>query len=520
MDTSEKSPVDEIVPDTVIPHGNLPPLRYREMPKPILLRRMVGPSIILAGLSLGSGEFILWPYITYQSQFIFFWACLLGVTTQYFINMEVTRWTLATGESAITGFARLSRHWVWIFLVANTIPYVIPAWATGAAELFIWLVWTPETVLLADGSSQIISAGTPYLATLAILGMVGCGILLTTGPVVYKTIEATQFILVLLALILVLVVGVLVIRPDAVATLVQQTATFGAPTFIPLGSDFPNLDEVLVLGALAFAGCGGTLNLGQSNYIKDKGFGMGAHVGRITSPISGQEEAVSEIGYHFPHTPENMTRWNTWWTRASREQFISFFLTCIFCLVVLTLISYSLFYDSAGVLREGMGEYGKGLAFIYAEAEQLRATVGAAGPLLFLVMGIVILFTTELAVLDATSRISSDIVKVNWLMNHKWWTESRLYFAFLWGEIAVGSLVLLIGVEQFQASTLGLFKMTASLNGGIMCVYSATLLWINRRLLPGPLRMTPVRTVIMVWSVAFFGSFAIWAAWNALTELF
>ena len=117
MDTSEKSPVDEIVPDTVIPHGNLPPLRYREMPKPILLRRMVGPSIILAGLSLGSGEFILWPYITYQSQFIFFWACLLGVTTQYFINMEVTRWTLATGESAITGFARLSRHWVWICLL-------------------------------------------------------------------------------------------------------------------------------------------------------------------------------------------------------------------------------------------------------------------------------------------------------------------------------------------------------------------------------------------------------------------
>ena len=60
MDTSEKSPVDEIVPDTVIPHGNLPPLRYREMPEPIPLRRMVGPSIILAGLSLGSGEFILW----------------------------------------------------------------------------------------------------------------------------------------------------------------------------------------------------------------------------------------------------------------------------------------------------------------------------------------------------------------------------------------------------------------------------------------------------------------------------
>ena len=69
---------------------------------------MIGPSIMLAGLALGSGEFVLWPYITYKSQFVFFWACLLGVTTQYFINMEITRWSLATGESAVSGFARLS----------------------------------------------------------------------------------------------------------------------------------------------------------------------------------------------------------------------------------------------------------------------------------------------------------------------------------------------------------------------------------------------------------------------------
>ena len=64
---------------------------------------MIGPSIMLAGLSLGSGEFVLWPLITYRVGFVFFWACILGVTTQYFLNLEIERWTLATGESAITG---------------------------------------------------------------------------------------------------------------------------------------------------------------------------------------------------------------------------------------------------------------------------------------------------------------------------------------------------------------------------------------------------------------------------------
>ena len=50
-----------------------------------------GFSAVLAGLALGSGEFVLWPYIIFKSKFVFFWACMLGVATQYFINMEVTR---------------------------------------------------------------------------------------------------------------------------------------------------------------------------------------------------------------------------------------------------------------------------------------------------------------------------------------------------------------------------------------------------------------------------------------------
>ena len=119
---------DSAVSDGAIPAGALPPLGSRDMPEPIPLRRMLGPSIMLAGLALGSGEFVLWPYITYKSQFVFFWACLLGVATQYFLNMEITRWSLATGESAITGFARLSRHWAWVFLFLNIIPWMVCPW--------------------------------------------------------------------------------------------------------------------------------------------------------------------------------------------------------------------------------------------------------------------------------------------------------------------------------------------------------------------------------------------------------
>src|SRR5688572_14271881 len=102
---------DRPIPDDLIPAGTLPPLKKRQLPAPVPLRRMIGPSIILAGLALGSGEFILWPLLTLKSGFVFFWACILAVVMQYFLNMEIMRWTLATGESAVAGFVRLSRTW-------------------------------------------------------------------------------------------------------------------------------------------------------------------------------------------------------------------------------------------------------------------------------------------------------------------------------------------------------------------------------------------------------------------------
>src|ERR1700754_757055 len=85
--------------------------------------RIIGPGVVAAGVGLASGEFILFPYIASQVGLVFVWAALAGLVTQYFINMEVERYTLATGETVLTGFSRLGRHWGIFFavlaLVAN-----------------------------------------------------------------------------------------------------------------------------------------------------------------------------------------------------------------------------------------------------------------------------------------------------------------------------------------------------------------------------------------------------------------
>ncbi len=485
---------------STIPRGALPPFGVRDLPEAVPFRKMIGPSIMLTGLALGSGEFILWPYITYASGFVFFWACVLGVTTQYFLNMEVTRYTLATGESAITGFARLSKHWAWIFLILNVVPWMIPAWAKGAAQLFSWLLFPDHD---AAGT-----AFSPYVTVFTIVGLFGCGVILTLGKVVYETVERIQLVLVSVIMILVAVLAVWVVRGDAIIAQFQGAINIGG---IPEFSD--QLTAAVLLGAIAFAGVGGTLNLGQSNYVKDKGYGMGRFIGRITSPISSESEAVSELGYSFPLSRGNLDRWKRWWKAASLEHFLSFFVTCLVCLVLLTLISYSLFYETDGSPRPERGQYAQGMGFVWGQAIQLDSLIGPGIKILFLAMGVVILLTTEFGLLDAASRISSDIVKVNWLRESSRWSGGRLYYGFLWGTILLSSLFLVVGMEKVGA--FALFKFTAAMNGGVMFIYSALLLYLNRFRLPRPLRMSGWRALIMIWAVLFFGFFAVWAVWYA-----
>ena len=92
------------------------------MPEPLPLRKVLGPSVILAGVGVGSGEYILWPYISANAGIGFLYLAVVGVTIQYFLNMEIERYTLATGETAIAGFARSWKPWGILFCVFAIVP--------------------------------------------------------------------------------------------------------------------------------------------------------------------------------------------------------------------------------------------------------------------------------------------------------------------------------------------------------------------------------------------------------------
>jgi len=440
----------------------------RELPLPIPLRAMIGPSVILTGLSIGSGELLLWPGLIAKFGFALFWACWLGVTLQFFLNMEIERWSLATGESAVVGFVRLARGLGPVFFVCATLPWAWPGWATGAAELGSWLV------------------PVPVLPT-AVAGLVLCGLVLSLGPVVYRTVEALQLVMVagIFAGLLALVAAV--VRRETWSELAWGAFQFGA---IPEGIEMP-----VLAGALAFAGAGGAVNLAQSNYIKDKGYGMGRWIGRITSPFTGRDEAASEVGAVFEDTPENRARWRVWWRRTNAEHFVSFYLLCLVCMALFCLLGAQLRADGMP-LQEGFG-------FLQAEAAALEARFGQTGRLCFLLVSILVLLSTELALIDAVSRVAADSLHAS--LGSERVSLSRLYFGIVWGMVGFGTAVLLAGFVQ----PFWLIVISACLNGFVMFLYAGALLWLNLSAFQGPLRPGPVRVVALVGCVLFYGYFSL-----------
>ena len=459
----------EPVPDTVVPSGVLPPLRYHDLPDPVPLRRMIGPSVILLGAALGSGEFVLWPCLVSHWGFGVWWACMLGLMTQFWINMEIERYTLATGESTVIGFVRLWKHWAWIFLLCNAIPWVWPGWAMGGGTCLSYLV-----------------GGNPVVYGVASLLLVG--VVLSLGPVLYQTMEKLQLVMVAVILVFICILFVAVVKADTIQEMARGTVNFG---YIPEGIALPFL-----LGAIAYAGAGGSLNLAQGNYIKDKSYGMGAFIGRITSIVTGHVEAIPDTGFLPRETDENVARWRRWWRAANWEHFILFFLLGAFSLIALACIAHSTVFGL---------ELAEGIDFIRQEGIQLGNAFGAWARIGFWIAGALILFTTELGIMDMVARVSSDIVRTHWARDSARWPLRRVYYLFLWGEILVGCAILIAGFSQ----PVPLLVLGACLNGLVMAMYSFLLLWLNMRALPRWLAMGKARFVALVWACAFYGYFAI-----------
>jgi hypothetical protein len=461
---------------------HLPPMEYRDMPEPLPLRKVLGPSVILAGVGVGSGEYILWPYISANAGIGFLYLAVIGVTIQYFLNMEIERYTLATGETAVAGFARFWKPWGILFCFFAVIPNVWPGWGTAGATTFTYLV---------GGDAKVIS----------IILLLAIGISLTASPVVYQTLEKAEFFKVGLTVVFLAIAVVAGISASAWGDLPDAVSGIGK---IPS-------DEVAIatiLAGLVFAGAGGVNNLVQSNWIRDKGYGMGAYVPKIVSPITGEDQAAPSTGVMVRQDEKNIARFNAWFRQASKEQLVSFWLICVGSILIFSVLAYSTIFGK-NVSEEADFDFIKG------EGEVLKDVVGTWFGSFFWIFGTLSLALVALGVVDYVSRLVADVVKTLYARKSERWTESKIYFGLVWSMVTVGVIVLLSGFDQ----PLVLLVLSACLNGIVMFIYSILLIRLNRRSLPAAIRVTGLRLGMLCFAVLFYGFFAGWLVIVQIGEL-
>ena len=334
--------------------------------------------------------------------------------------------------------------------------------------------------------------GIMYSKYVGIILLLILGGLFSLGHIVYKTQEKIQKAIILIGIPFVFLITLYFAKsPDWTAL---SKGIFGLGEgfwFLPAG-----LPVATFLGALAYAGAGGNLNLAQSLYVKEKGYGMAKYAGHITNILSGKKEDVRLEGATFESNSENVRQFKTWWKRINLEHAIVFWITGAFTMILLSLLAYATVYKDPGVETS--------INFVIREGGVIASRTFPFLGTFFLLMAAVMLFGTQFSVYGSNARISSENLVI--IDKNKFTTDKlpKFFYGFLWLQIFAGIIIFALGFTE----PLALVVTGAVLNAISMFIYSGLILWTNMTLLEKPLRPSLFRVIAVGCAFLFYGGFS------------
>ena len=500
------------------PLGQPPRLGWKQIPM------LLGPGLVMGASAIGGGEWLTGPLNTARYGGAILWLATLSIIGQTCYNIEISRYTLYTGEPIFTGkFRTKPGPWLWlpVYLALDFgtfFPYLAASAAVPLATMWLGEVPAPgeHTTL------QTVLKCAIFLGALLPL--------LVGGKIYYslKVVMATKLVLVLGFLT---VVAVFYSTADTWREILSGFVRFGtipvvdstsnsavANVFTELwaGNGWPQLDMSVVgiLAAMAaIAGNGGLTNTPISNFTRDQGWGMGKEVGAIPSIIGGHTLHLSHVGKVFRLTAENLQRWRGWVRHITRDQLCVWMPACFVGIALPSMLSIQF-------LERG---------FVLPKAEQYKAAVMTAGgieqgigePLgrmfwyLTLVCGFLVLGTSMISTADGVLRRWVDV----------FWTAlprlrevdprsiGRVYFRVLVVYAVCGVFLLVLTSPGM------LLKVSTNIYNyalGFSCFHTV---YVNSVLLPGELKPSLLRRGIVIAAGLFFSVIAILSTIALVQEL-
>src|SRR5690349_18502770 len=482
--------------------SGLDPWRIAELPRAPRPQGLgwfsaLGPGVIALGVSIGSGEFLLGPAAFVKYGLSLLWVVGVASVLQTLLNLELMRYTMATGEPIVTGFMRTRPHatfWAWFYAILYFLQMGWPGWAGAAAGAVFFLT--------AKRIPQAGEAGIVYGIGVGLFLL--CTLILTFGRRIERTLEYLNWIMIALIIGGLGVLALLFVPLSTWGAAVVGFAGFDVKTgsfqFVPPGTDY------FLLGAFAaYAGGGGVANLTLSNWARDKGYGMSSSVGFIPAAVGGKKVALAHSGSTFEPNAESLERWRGWWRIVRVDQWGVFFVGAILGMALPALL-YVTFVPAGSDIR-GLGI---AAALAHAVATQKGAIFGGA----IAVLGVWLLFKTQLDILEAMTRGVTDIL----------WAGSARIRAWRGGDVrvvyySVLAVITVWGILALRMTQpIVLLALSANMAGIVFIISSLHLLYVNTRLLPVELRPPMWRRLALVALSLFYGMFLILWLWSLIIK--
>ena len=257
----------------------------------------------------------------------------------------------------------------------------------------------------------------------------------------------------------------------------QGLQRVGLVSYVRRHGQLPPLDWAMVATLAAIAGAGGLTNTLFSNYTRDKGWGMGAHVGAIPSAIGGREITLSHVGMVFKLDEQARRRWRGWFRHILRDQLAvwmaaSFIGMALPCMLSLEFIRHAPVAGDrvAAMVAEGMADrYPSYRDFLWPTT---------------LLVGFLILAPGQILAGDQLARRWTDIIWTSsaWAQRMREDRVKHVYYGILAGY-GVWGLFAMTLFDPIQ-----ILKVAGVLMNVALGFAAWHTLYVNLTLLPGELR--------------------------------
>ncbi|GAA3960503.1 hypothetical protein GCM10023085_48740 [Actinomadura viridis] len=443
-----------------------------------LFKYALGPSLIALGISIGSGEWLLGPQAVGQFGFEGVgWIIVVSAVLQTLYNIESSRYVMATGEAPVVGWGRVPPGWfLWVPLSVFVVifSFIVGGWAASAGQGLYALV---------HGEVPPEGAEEPRIWAIALLVVV---FLITAGARrISRALELANWLMIGTILVGLLLLCLFVVPFGLWWEGIKGFVTPAAP---------PEGITATQLGGLAgFTALASGLNWYVMGHYRDKGYGMGYRTGFI-SGLRGERSTLLSSGVTFPDDAKNKALWRRWYRLLLTDMWGIFFAGAMLGMLLPTiLMARAVELSGTRPTQADMPTFVAGAL----DAEYGRWLFYAA-----LLLGVLILFTTQLGIFEAMVRVTTDAAhatspRLRRLLEGD---PRRFYYPFML------VLLVIIGIILHFALPISLVQWSANMSNLGALIYPFMLMYLNSRL-PRPARPRPWHYVILVLNFLFFGFF-------------